>query len=713
MKPVFYAGQVVSMTAIYGGVLGVLICIATFPTQTTQVSPAVKCTCLLTILYFTAYLLLWASREMPGSDSSTKLLQAALSMSSVVRKAPMFAVLFLVSRMRALELDPPYGMPPRWMQLCFYTITCLIYVEAIAAAAVGYTGRQAKAYYGVYVYHCEGTVGHIVQHICAIITYAALIPIAMGAYMMKDQNGENAPLSTTFRVTLTLEAVYFGIAFGQTIALFIEDILKCEMTLLRDTFVAAGISVSFAPLICVLCVATRMRALQITQQKGDPPGWAQDCMLICVFGTCVQAVCCLVMPIFVGSSTQVDDDGNPDYDLRPMILAYAVTCVKYVALLFLHGGIFTICASVFLMTPETAHSGGRFIQGGRALARAIGGVGCVFLLAMLFSSAKVIGMAVKIAIESCDRIFLGVDITIKHAALGVCKGYVAIKDLVVHQPEDEIIYERKEDGTLVAKPTGNKLQWDHDYILKIKTVIVKINLGRLITSLGKEFELENLSFTGIHANIEKPSADLKLQDSNIDYLLNHIETLGLAPPPEEPTDEAAAKKKAEEEEARKKAEEETTKIAEEEAKKKAAEAPPAADDAFIPKVILRKIAFGDIGCGVTIKKVPVIQTLSFHPGIGKLVFEDIQRDIFDNREDLAPPEVVACIVKALSKKIATVVVNDIPKQLAKTSSEMARKVAAKGMEGMKKMGQSLRRAFSRGESPPRSPRTPPKTPEHY
>jgi len=308
---------------------------------------------------------------------------------------------------------------------------------------------------------------------------------------------------------------------------------------------------------------------------------------------------------------------------------------------------------------------------------------------------------------------LGVDITIKHAALGVCKGYVAIKDLVVHQPEDEIIYERKEDGTLVAKPTGNKLQWDHDYILKIKAVIVKINLGRLITSLGKEFELENLSFTGIHANIEKPSADLKLQDSNIDYLLNHIETLGLAPPPEEPTDEAAAKKKAEEEEARKKAEEETTKIAEEEAKKKAAEAPPAADDAFIPKVILRKIAFGDIGCGVTIKKVPVIQTLSFHPGIGKIVFEDIQRDIFDNREDLAPPEVVACIVKALSKKIATVVVNDIPKQLAKTSSEMARKVAAKGMEGMKKMGQSLRRAFSRGESPPRSPRTPPKTPEHY
>merc|ERR1719223_1547205 len=213
------------------------------------------------------------------------------------------------------------------------------------------------------------------------------------------------------------------------------------------------------------------------------------------------------------------------------------------------------------MTPETAHSGGRFMTGGKALFRALGGVMLVFLLAMLFSSAKVIGMAVKIAIESCDRIFLGVDITIKHAALGVCKGYVAIKDLVLHQPEGELICERDEDGIEVARPS---LTWEKDYILKIKTVIVKINLWRLISTLGKEFELENLSFTGIHANIEKPSSNPKSKDSNIDYLLNHIESLGLAPPPEEePADDEAA---AEKDQSKK---EEAQRQEEEEAKQKA------------------------------------------------------------------------------------------------------------------------------------------------
>merc|ERR1719453_1848005 len=109
-----------------------------------------------------------------------------------------------------------------------------------------------------------------------------------------------------------------------------------------------------APVLCVLFVATRMRALQITQQLGSPPGWAQDCMLIAVFATCVQSVCCLVIPIFVGSACKVDEDGNPDYDLEPMIGAYAVAVVKYVALMALHGSTVGVCIAVYAMTPETA-----------------------------------------------------------------------------------------------------------------------------------------------------------------------------------------------------------------------------------------------------------------------------------------------------------------------------------------------------------------------
>ena len=49
---------------------------------------------------------------------------------------------------------------------------------------------------------------------------------------------------------------------------------------------------------------------------------------------------------------------------------------------------------------------------------------CVFFVALLLSSAKVVGMAIKLAIESCDQAMLGVDITIQKCALNLFKGYV-------------------------------------------------------------------------------------------------------------------------------------------------------------------------------------------------------------------------------------------------------------------------------------------------
>merc|ERR1719410_1986629 len=408
---------------------------------------------------------------------------------------------------------------------------------------------------------------------------------------MKHQDGSNAPLSQTFSCLLTLEWAYFGVMIGQTLVFALEDLLKRSWVILQDSFVAASISLSFSPLLCVLFVGTRMRALQITQNEGDPPGWAQDSMLLCTFATCVQAICCLVMPIFIGSACKVDDEGNPDYDLRPMIGAYAVTVVKYCALLTLHGGIATICTAVFVMTPETANDAGKFLDGGAALIRGIITVLCLLLVALLLSSAKVIGMAVKLGIESVDRVFLGVDITIQGAALGICKGYVNIRDLKVHQPEEEVVYHTKR-GKLVGRPTGKKLQCRNDFILKIKTLIVKINMWRLVKTLGREFEIENLSFIGVYANVEKPSTNWKVKDSNIDCLLKHIDALA-GKKPEKPggtdADAAARAKNEEKEAARRKAEDAAS-------KGKEADETGEEDGGFLPSVILRKIALGDIGC---------------------------------------------------------------------------------------------------------------------
>merc|ERR1712224_1148254 len=151
----------------------------------------------------------------------------------------------------------------------------------------------------------------------------------------------------------------------------------------------------------------------------------------------------------------------------------------------------------------------------------------IFSIALLFSSAKVVGMAIKFAIESADKELLGVDITIKKVALNLFKGYVHISRLRVHQPEEEIAWVREKDGKLIGTPTGKKCEWTEDYIAKVDLILIKINLGRLFTSMGKEFELENLSIKGIHFHVEKPDTDMKAENASIQYIINHLDSLGL------------------------------------------------------------------------------------------------------------------------------------------------------------------------------------------
>merc|ERR1719335_1495482 len=176
MKCPFWTLQVVSMFLIYGGVFGVIVGIITFPAQSTKISAAVQCTVLLSILYFLSCFLLWLSRALPVSEGQEAFKNAALAMSAVVRKAPMFSVLFLASRMRALQLNPPYGMPPFWMQCCFYGITAFVYMEAFVGAYVGLSGEKVKGYYGVYLFRCSNKAVHLVHHLCAFVTYGLLIP---------------------------------------------------------------------------------------------------------------------------------------------------------------------------------------------------------------------------------------------------------------------------------------------------------------------------------------------------------------------------------------------------------------------------------------------------------------------------------------------------------------------------------------------------------
>merc|ERR1719326_1507894 len=118
-------------------------------------------------------------------------------------------------------------------------------------------------------------------------------------------------------------------------------------------------TVMFAPMLSVLFIGTRMRALQLTKATdgtipngAGPQGWAQDCMYLATWAVFVQVIMVVIMGLIY--PVEMDEDGNM---LAPkdgsLVVGGVVTFVRYACMLAMYGGVGTIIYAVFDMTPET------------------------------------------------------------------------------------------------------------------------------------------------------------------------------------------------------------------------------------------------------------------------------------------------------------------------------------------------------------------------
>jgi len=378
-------------------------------------------------------------------------------------------------------MSPPDGEPPPLAGICFIVAVASLYKETLAAIYIGGTGDEEVGYYKASSYMASRGA-HALQHVAAGVGYVATAVVAASSWSLFESQ-EAPPLSPTIQAVLALLLAFFLVHVLLWAITFTRTVLRWPCEVAHYTLLAARVGVSLNPLLCALFLGARMRALQISENRGSPQWWEQDFLYLCVGATFMQVFCCLMLPFFTNAATSIGSDGLPVYDLRPMVGAYAVTLVKYVALLCLHGGVAGICIAVFSMTPETVTadrpSSSDFWK---SLARSLFWWLMALLVAAFLSSAKVVGLAVKFGIESVDQVFLNADITVGSAVLSLCRGYVNVRDLVVQNPVDS--------------------DFTSDYLLRIGLMIVKIDMWRLIHSLGKSFEISKLVIQDVDVNYE-------------------------------------------------------------------------------------------------------------------------------------------------------------------------------------------------------------------
>merc|ERR1719316_438629 len=385
MAVLFTVLRYLTFLGLYVGFGGVIVGIYLFEPpkelwegEVPDISPAVACTMTLSCAFFLVYLGMAISRSytqfVAGSTGKTQFEDVMRMAATTMDLAPMLCVLFLGARMRALQMDPKHGNPQRWAQNCFYLCTYSIIVQTCIAVFVplllGGKVSKGRASGDVVVEQVDMMGGYlakglsVLRFLVMLGVYAGALAVVCAVFTMEHPDGKEhtIPVSPTMQCVVNLAFQYFFIYILLWIFITVEDFTDMDLEFVRDAIETAKSTVQFAPMLCVLFIATRMRALQITNNKGAPQGRAQDGMYMASWALLIQFLMCLVMPIFTGKKYQTDSlDGKTKADAAPLsnpVGAWIVTVLRYLALICLFGGVITVVTSVLMITPETANGRG-------------------------------------------------------------------------------------------------------------------------------------------------------------------------------------------------------------------------------------------------------------------------------------------------------------------------------------------------------------------
>jgi len=116
-------------------------------------------------------------------------------------------------------------------------------------------------------------------------------------------------------------------------------------------------TVNFAPMLCILFIGARMRALQIDPRNGNPQSWAQKCFFMCTFSVLVQALLVILMPFIAkGNCKRGKFEGDIAFKMDNPTAGLVMTAVRYVCLLALYGGIAVVVYSVYVIKHPDGES---------------------------------------------------------------------------------------------------------------------------------------------------------------------------------------------------------------------------------------------------------------------------------------------------------------------------------------------------------------------
>merc|ERR1719262_1375742 len=323
------------------------------------VAPAVQNTISLSVQFFAIYLALKVLETVQevlnpplGMAMADRLefgKQVLGAAKDTVTFAPMLCILFIGARQRALRLDPKHGAPQKYAQTCMYICAYSVLFQALLVILGPMLGGKLEKGSNVddppTVMFENKTIGAAVtvtRYLAIVGLYVSFTCIIYSVFTIEAPDGKPTPpvppaMQCVIDLTVEFFSVYLFLFIFNTVRDFGVPFPQVLVTLEKMKTIVA-----FCPMLAVILIGVRMRALELTNNKGAPPGWLQDAMFFSTEAIRMQIVMAALEGIIMPVPPKEGEEPQPLGVVATLFLSFSVI-VANLALLALYGGVVFLC----------------------------------------------------------------------------------------------------------------------------------------------------------------------------------------------------------------------------------------------------------------------------------------------------------------------------------------------------------------------------------
>jgi len=340
-----------------------------FPVPTTS-----RCIIIMCVQYMIIYTALAVCRtwqEFSGTGKG-KVEAGLRGAAQTLTYGPMLCVLFIACRMRVEFLSDGKDQPQVWVQNCMYSLTFAVLASTLLVLVMPLvTGKPLALKEGTCDLErpCLGpfpqTLSNnkesevdskyvfygltIARYLILLGLYGGLAGVIVGTCLYLPPGAHDlselpAPAPAVM-CTMIMAVVFFATQLVIAMCRSYAEYSGVEFPKLNGVMNAAATTVEFAPMLSILFLAARMRALQ---HDGQPQAWAQNCMFFSTTAMCATTLLAIAVPLTMGGTMKTNPATKEStFEVPNPMLGYVLLGVRYICMLSFYGGAVGVAYSIF------------------------------------------------------------------------------------------------------------------------------------------------------------------------------------------------------------------------------------------------------------------------------------------------------------------------------------------------------------------------------